>query len=600
MPSMFDTTKDFLKDVLKDINHGKIQLPDFQRGWVWDDDHIRSLLASVSLSYPIGAVMMLELGNDEVRFLPRLIEGVQLTDSVEPDQLILDGQQRLTSLFLALQSGRPVPTTNAQGKEVKRWYYVDIAKALDPSADREEAIFSVPEDRVVRNFRAEPIRDLSTPEKEYEAGCFPLARVFDYAKWRTEQNRYFHFAQEHVERFDTFENRVLETFKMYLIPVIKVSKAAPKEAICQVFEKVNTGGVPLTVFELLTATYAVDQFNLRTDWDARRRRLNTYQVLKNLDSTLFLQAITLVSSFYRKQEDPQVGITCKRKDILRLHLSEYKRWSEPVTKGFEKAAQFLFIQHVFAQRDVPYSSQLAPLAAMFVVLGDRAETEPVRVKMSRWYWCGVFGELYGGATETRFARDLPDMVSWVSGGPEPLTIADAVFSASRLRRIRTRNSAAYKGLSALLLRDGAQDFRSGIPVTAQVFSDENIDIHHIFPRAYCEKQHIPANLVDSVINKTPLSARTNRLIGGKAPSSYLNGLERDANLSSDGLDALLRTHVIDPRALRADDFDAFFAAREQALLRRIEQVTGKPIAGGAVSTEGEAQEIDEPDEEDIA
>src|SRR5581483_6074058 len=143
----FDSTKDFLSGLLQSIRNGKIQLPDFQRGWVWDDDHIKSLLTSISLSYPIGAVMLLETGNTGVRFKPRLVEGVELSISINPDQLILDGQQRLTSLFLALYAGKPVETTDARGKHIKRWYYIDINKTLSPNGDREDAIISLPEDR---------------------------------------------------------------------------------------------------------------------------------------------------------------------------------------------------------------------------------------------------------------------------------------------------------------------------------------------------------------------------------------------------------------------------------------------------------------------
>lgn len=110
----FDSTKESLLDMLRGIRDGKTQLPDFQRGWVWDDLHVRSLLASLSLSYPIGAVMMLQTGGEGVRFKPRLVEGVELHRPPEPERLIMDGQQRLTSLFQALYSGKPVPlATNA-------------------------------------------------------------------------------------------------------------------------------------------------------------------------------------------------------------------------------------------------------------------------------------------------------------------------------------------------------------------------------------------------------------------------------------------------------------------------------------------------------
>src|SRR5206468_9471567 len=102
-----------LDQLLTEAKAGKLQLPDFQRGWVWDDNHIASLLASISMSYPIGAVMTLQTGNPDVRFRPRAIEGVELKKSMEPEFMLLDGQQRTTSLYLALKSGAPVPTRDA-------------------------------------------------------------------------------------------------------------------------------------------------------------------------------------------------------------------------------------------------------------------------------------------------------------------------------------------------------------------------------------------------------------------------------------------------------------------------------------------------------
>lgn len=111
----FDSTKRSLLGLLDEIEVGKVQLPDFQRGWVWDDDHVRSLLASVSVSFPIGAVMLLETGGEGVRFKPRPVEGTaDELKSIQPERLILDGQQRLTSLFQSLCSGQPVATRDAR------------------------------------------------------------------------------------------------------------------------------------------------------------------------------------------------------------------------------------------------------------------------------------------------------------------------------------------------------------------------------------------------------------------------------------------------------------------------------------------------------
>ena len=284
----FDSTKRSLLGLLEEIEVEKVQLPDFQRGWVWDDDHIRSLLASVSVSFPIGAVMLLETDGEGVRFKPRPVEGTRddLT-SIDPERLILDGQQRLTSLFQSLCSGRPVATHDVRKAPIKRWYYIDINKALTNGEDREDAIVGVHEERIVKNFRGEVLLDVSSPEKVFEHGLFPVSRIRDYADWRSSHNEFWDYAKEKIKLFDQFERDVLERFKQYQVPLIQLLKDTPKEAVCLVFEKVNTGGVTLTVFELLTATFAADEFPLRDDWDARGRLLKRNPVLRSLQSDNF-------------------------------------------------------------------------------------------------------------------------------------------------------------------------------------------------------------------------------------------------------------------------------------------------------------------------
>ena len=252
---------------------GKAQLPDFQRGWVWDDAHVRGLLASISLAYPIGAIMMLRAGGDHVRFKQRPIEGAQPPDDERAERLILDGQQRLTSLFQSLMLGRAVATRDERGKEILRWYYIDMQKALDPNVDREEAIVSLPADRIIRTFRNEIVADYSTSEKEYASKIFPLSHIFDADDWRVEFEEYWGYKPEVIRFWNQFNREVIRRFQQYQIPVIELAKDTPKEAVCQVFEKVNTGGVTLTVFELLTATFAADGYELRKDWNERKRIL---------------------------------------------------------------------------------------------------------------------------------------------------------------------------------------------------------------------------------------------------------------------------------------------------------------------------------------
>jgi uncharacterized protein with ParB-like and HNH nuclease domain len=161
----FDSTKTQLDKLLEEIVEGKIQLPDFQRGWVWDDEHIRSLLVSIARSFPIGAVMLLESGG-EARFQVRLVEGVALPNEKKAERLILDGQQRLTSLTQVLKLPAPVTTRDDKKREIKRHYYFNIEKAMAGITNLEEAIVGVGEDRVLRaNFGRDVVLDLSTPER---------------------------------------------------------------------------------------------------------------------------------------------------------------------------------------------------------------------------------------------------------------------------------------------------------------------------------------------------------------------------------------------------------------------------------------------------
>jgi hypothetical protein len=543
--------------------------------------------------------MMLQTGGPDVRFKLRPVEGVSPTHLPEPERLILDGQQRLTSLYQALFMKQPVFTKDVRDKPIRRWYYIDIRKALDSESDREESIVAVPEDRVFRNFRGEPLpgRDYTTTEKECAAELLPLPLVFDVAGLHRWQMKYLQVdparLTERVARWNELVQEVVQRFQLYQVPLILLRKETPEEAVCQVFEKVNTGGVSLTVFELLTATFAADDYPLRDDWADRERRLRQRKVLGSLENTGFLQAVTLLATWERRQQalaqgkplDSAPGVSCERRDVLRLTLNDYRRWADPLTDAFERAAKFLNSLRIFDARDLPYHTQLAPMAAIFAALGDQADDDGIRAKIARWYWCGVFGELYGGAIESRSAKDLPEVLDWIAGGPEPATITDANFAPARLLTLRTRNSAAYKGLHALLMRNGCLDFRTGDPYDLQAYFDERTDIHHIFPQAWCKAKGIDAKLCDSIVNKTPISAKTNRKIGGNAPSVYASGLQKTAMIEPARMDEILRSHVIDPAALRADDFSRFFEARSQALLERIEKAMGKAIARDAVEAD---------------
>ena len=583
----FDSTKTPLQDLLVRAHALALQLPDFQRGWVWDDERIKSLLASVSASFPIGAVMLLQAGGEHIRFKPRPLAGTDEALHEEPETLVLDGQQRLTSLYQALMSASAVETKDTKGKPIRRWYYLDMKKAVELEADREDAVLSVPEDRQVKAFRGEITLDVATPDLEYAADLFPVNRIFGSAEWRQAYSEHWNFDTDKMRLFNAFERDVIKRFEQYQVPVIELKKETSKEAVCLVFERVNTGGVALTVFELLTASFAADDFQLRDDWNAREARLKQQRpVLSKLQSDDFLQAISLLVTQARRRAaldggtptDKAPGISCKRRDILRLEVADWQAWADRVEAGFVAAARFLYRQKIFKAQDLPYRTQLVPLAAIFTDLDQAGETEGAQRKIARWYWCGVLGEIYGGAIESRFARDLPEVTALVRGeAVEPTTITESSFQAGRLLTLRTRNSSAYKGFYALLMRDGGCDFRTGELIVAQTVFDDKIDIHHIFPEKWCKTTGIEPCTYNSIINKTAISAHTNRQIGGRAPSKYLPAVEKAADIDPARMDVILASHCIAPDSMRTDRFWDFYATRAEALLQRIEAATGMRI-----------------------
>ncbi|MYC74201.1 DUF262 domain-containing protein [Candidatus Poribacteria bacterium] len=594
--STFNIDRPLLSEILTDIGTGRIQLPDFQRDWIWDDYRIRSLLASVSQAFPIGAVLTLAV--DGKKSLTRLVEGVNRANIVESSNtLILDGQQRLTALFQSLKSKRGAYTLNKKQERVTRYYYFDIEKCLSDEIDREKAVLSCRDNRRVRRASGEII-DLDSTEMEYEHSIFPVNKIFDSDDWGDEYKDYWQGDSSKRELFNTFNREVIGCFKQYNLPTIRLREDTPRKAVCLIFEKLNTRGVELKVFELLTVAFAIDNFQLREDWKKRSKRLKKYPVLGDLNRTHFLRTLTLLST----KANPKIATaSCTRRSILQLTAEDYKKWADITEDGFIKAVEFLRKEKIFRAKDVPYQTQLTTLAAILAdvnlaqeaiiseeshQLDESRKEELIKVvktqvnkdqKISRWYWCGVFGEMYASAVVAQIANDFSEVISWLREETDsPSTIREATFQSDKLLEVQTRHSAVYKGAIAMCMRSGCLDFLTGSPIENKVSSDSNIDLHHIFPSDWCKRNGIESNDSESIFNKTVLSRTTNQSIGGQAPSKYLSKMKA-ANIDDAKVEKILTSHLISAEFLREDDFWGFFNTRKEALLKVIEKAMGKKV-----------------------
>ncbi|UBI03015.1 hypothetical protein [Corynebacterium freneyi] len=368
--------------------------------------------------------------------------------------------------------------------------------------------------------------------------------------------------------------------------------------------------MPLNVFELLTATFAGDgqyfeehghDFRLVDDWKKTEEILATSPVLEYVGRSEFLTAVTLLVN-----HDGPNRTSARRDDILRLDLRDYVAAADRIRGSLKWVAAFLKRNRIHTAFDIPYGTQLIPLLAIRAILGDRADIHGVFERISQWYWCGVLGEMYGSATETRFAWDVDEVPTWAiderAEAPLPHTIKQSSFVESRLVSLKTRNAAAYKGIYALLMQQDCQDWATAQNFNDATFLDLDVDIHHIFPRKWCDSHGIDPHLRDSIVNKTPLGRSTNIAIGGASPKDYVPKLEKRAQIDATRLDGIIASHQIAPELLRDEDFAGFFTDRRRRILTLVESAMGKTaqrdiddteLLGGLEGPEAFEDEVDD-------
>ncbi len=615
----FETNPRFLRDLLAEARAGRLQLPDFQRSYVWGDEDVRMLIASILRGFPVGALLTLRSGGP-VSFRPRLLEGVEAARQAAGDgpaqaaeELLLDGQQRITSLFGAMASplSMKVRKPKSERKTLQRFYYLDIDKALDAGEELEDAILGLPEARI-RKGEGLTI-DLSTREREFEAGCFPLNLAFDQAavmKWLWDYQAYWQARGTlRTDQANAFMQRVLQPLQSYQMPVIRLGRETSREAVCLVFEKVNVGGKKLDAFELVTAIFAgaPEPLNLRDDWAGRHARIRgggagqgmAMPVFDSLRGFDFLQAVSLSASHARRRTAEAAGnpelpqISARREALLALELADFRAHAPAVEEGFREAGRFLAAQKVLWAADLPYPAQAVALAAIFAIAGKAAKAAAGKERLALWFWRTALAEDYGTSPESKLAKDAEEVSRWLQGGEEPDRMRLLTFNPDRLESLRMRVSAAYRAFAALMLREGCRDFITGQAADITTFAGDPMDVHHIFPRQWCDARGIRPEVYDSILNKTPLTAASNREIGGRAPSDYLRRIEAKQGLTSAQMDEILRSHLIEPAFLRADDFAGFLTDRKRRLAELAARAMGAPLAAPAPAEEPEGEAMED-------
>lgn len=577
----FSTPSYDLEDLFNRIDRGDLQLPDFQRSFRWNIDDIRSLLLTVLRGYPLGAIMALDTRNEPPRFRARPIKGAPDT-GVAPGLLLLDGQQRITTLYQCLRSDGIVRSMDAREKKVERRFYVDVKKAVSAPVLPEEAIISTDINGVVMSHFADGMpKKLSNRATELAAGLVPVNvllsdegtdMLFDLADGSEPGFR---------EVTKAFNNKVLKPLSAYQVPMIRLDRETARSGIAAIFAHANASGLQMDVFELMTSVFKLEDadFDLLRDWTRIENQLREHPALDDIGKTQFLSAVALYHTFKNGKADGH------REAILSLSLADYARGSSAVVAGFVEAAKFMRERCIINTRQVPNNYQLVPLAVIIALLNEHGDILTHRSawdRLNQWFWNCVFGELYAAPSAiVRAAIDVDQVVPWVLAAAGigndtevPRSIRQARLTESRLLSAGP-NSGLYKGIFALIMGRGAKDWRTAQPFNADTYEELGTHFRPVFSQRWCYEHGISDVLANSVLNRTPMGRRTWVMAEGNSPARYAYRLQSKSMMDDAQFDEVVSGHLIDPKFLLSANAEEYFRDRRKQVVTMIEEAMGK-------------------------
>jgi hypothetical protein len=540
----FETDKKPLTFLLDQIEHAEVCLPDFQRSFVWDPNETRELVASVIQSFPAGTLLFMRGGGS--MFAPRAVENAPPLNGKKPSYLVLDGQQRLTSLYQAFS-----------GAGTHR-FFLNIRELID-GEDIDEAT-----EVYLAHRRAKRWADLDAQARDL---MLPLASIRHFSDWRDEVlDRRQESGDDHKKlraQLNDIDAQYIKAVESYHFPVTTLSEETPVEAVCTIFETLNRTGVKLSVFELLTARAFADEVRLRDMW---RDALAEHPILDEFDVDPYyvLQAVSV-----------RVRGSAKRSSVLGLAISDVlEEWDRVITGTAEGLRLLRDECGVLVTRWMPYKPMLVTLGATWPVVAEvkGPDAGQRRARLRRWFWCSTFSGTYDNSANSTTESDYRTLSAWLRGGDEPAVVSEFVWDPKRWRETTPRQRALYQSTIALMMSGSPLDFYDGTPLTRSVIDGRAVDDHHVFPRAWLKANALDG-VADTVLNHTLLGKTTNILISGRAPSDYLAEM---AEALKDELPRIIDSHLL-PSApdgpFFQDDFEAFLAWRTEVLAERLASVT---------------------------
>lgn len=565
---------------------GKICLPNFQRDFVWTREEVADLVRSIIRGYFIGSLLLLRCDPSNPPFAPIFLRGARSKFyEPQPELLVLDGQQRLSSLIYALTA----PNLSLKDSNQQRWFFVNLDLLLS-EPDSDDIIF----DRMRRDLRG-----LNLSETQYEQRVLPCTALLTQQRffaWRDgfedwlRLNTPDSLAQYRSEWRDGWTGAVtaFQTFEVSLVELPRVVESDSESIgrVCAIFEKLNSTGVDLSVYDLLTARLYRPGIRLHDLWadscktHSRLRVWSKGKADEHKFGVLILRTLALLR-----------GLDPKPRILINLSPEDFEDDWRRAAAAIERALELMTLVGpdgfgVFDEKWLPGFGLVPILAALRAEIDGRRLGEKERADLRRWYWCNVFMERYSSAVESKSRKDYLEMTRhWFEGKPEPEVFREAQnwigTPGFRIRGSASYASAVYSGVFCLLALHNARDWRRGEDIRLQELQD-----HHIIPQAYLKRHDVTKRVdVNTIANRTLISDETNGRIKDKAPADYLT----DQSIFPLGpRPDLLGPHFIDdttlsflnsaieaiPNDQAADVYSSFLRAREAVMIRDIRRACG--------------------------
>lgn len=524
-------------ELINDIERGVIKIPKFQREFVWNIDMTAKLLDSILKGYPIGTFILWE--TDERMNNVKNIGGFRLPETPEGTkiQYVLDGQQRIASLFAAYK-GAEIQKTG----EKKVTDYKAIVVNLDKDINEGD-------DQVIT---AGP-----TGGKHIS-----LAKVlkFTYSDGKKLEEE-GEFSGSEMSLIDKYS----QTFKTYVFSTIVLRKEDIDSAI-EVFTRINTSGKTLTLFEIMSAkTYDEKQkFDMQSKWEKLIENLQASNY-ETISSTVVLSLLALVLSDSKE---------CKRKTILALDKQLIiNEWEGAISALEHSIDYFRTVYQIPVSHLLPYDLLLVPFAYFFFRTKEENPNTDQKKWLEEFFWRMSLSHRYSAATESRLAQDIkridqildnqrPDYSGITVELESPQSLIDTDFS--------TGNSYC-KAVLCLLAYKAPKDFQDNRKVILdnswlKISSSKNY--HHFFPKKFLEKNKIGNS--NSLVNITLVSDNLNkRKIGAKPPSVYIG----EFGQKNSDIKKALKSHLLDKDdfGIEDDNYDKFLKARAERIYKKLKK-----------------------------